>query len=172
MHMMNNKIIAILNMGNKTIKNCYASRLDIDSSVMMITWFWAQMRSKDPNTKVGASIYDYDSGSLFLGYNGFPPKFKDEVKVWDNRDTNSKDNKYIYVVHAEQNLFMKAINKYNPKTSKMFITHYPCYNCVKNVIIPSHITEILYLDKYPYDPVSHKLLKKFGIKINKINLPV
>lgn len=160
----------IVSSASRISGKCYTSKLDIDSSVMLTTWLWAQIRSKDPNTKVGASIYDYDSGSLFLGYNGFPPKFKDEVRVWNNRDINSKDSKYIYVVHAEQNLFMKAINKYNPKTSKMFITHYPCHNCVKNVILPSRIKKIFYMDKYPYDPVSHKLLKKFHITIDEINL--
>jgi dCMP deaminase len=160
----------ILYLKNNIIKGCYKSRLDIDKSVMLITYIWSQIRSKDPNTKVGSSIYDYDSGALFLGYNGFPVGFPDKVSLWNNRNKDDKHNKYAYVVHAEQNNFIKAINKFNPKTSKMFITNYPCHNCVKNVILPSKIKIICYMDIYPYDEVSDKMLKKLKIKMIKIDL--
>lgn len=159
-----------LNLSNVILNNCYKSKLDINKSVMLVTYLWSQIRSKDPNTKVGSSIYDYDSGALFLGYNGFPIGFPDKVSLWNNRDRNDKHNKYAYVVHAEQNNFIKAINKFNPKTSKMFITNYPCHNCVKNVILPSKIKTVYYLSSYPYDEVSNKMLKKLNIKMLKIDL--
>jgi dCMP deaminase len=160
----------ILNFKNNIVNKCYKSKLDIDKSVMLITYLWSQIRSKDPNTKVGSSIYDYDSGALFLGYNGFPVGFPDEVLLWDNRNKDDKHNKYAYVVHAEQNNFIKAIDRFNPKTSKMFITNYPCHNCVKNVILPSKIKTVCYMDIYPYDEVSDKMLKKLKIKMIKIDL--
>ena len=159
-----------LDLKNSIIKGCYKSRLDIDRSVMLITYMWSQIRSKDPNTKVGSSIYDYDSGALFLGYNGFPVGFPDKVSLWNNRNKDDKNNKYAYVVHAEQNNFIKAINKFNPKTSKMFITNYPCHNCVKNVILPSKIKTVYYMDMYPYDEVSDRMLKKLKVKMIKIDL--
>jgi dCMP deaminase len=160
----------ILKFENKIINKCYKSKLDINKSVMLITYLWSQVRSKDPNTKVGSSIYDYESGALFLGYNGFPVGFPDKVSLWNNRSKDDKHNKYAYVVHAEQNNFIKAINKFNPKTSVMFITNYPCHNCVKNVILPSKIKIIYYMDTYPYDEVSYKMLKTLKVKMIKIKL--
>lgn len=159
-----------LNLKNIISSGCYKSKLDINKSVMLITYLWSQVRSKDPNTKVGSSIYDYDSGALFLGYNGFPTGFPDEVLLWNNRNKDDIHNKYAYVVHAEQNNFIKAIDKFNPKSSKMFITNYPCHNCVKNVILPSKIKTVYYMDIYPYDEVSNKMLKKSNVKMIKIVL--
>ena len=51
------------------------------------------MRSKDPNTKVGACIVNSEKKILSVGYNGFPIGLSDEKFPW-NRDGGFKDTKY------------------------------------------------------------------------------
>ena len=41
------------------------------------------MRSKDPNTQVGACIVSEDNKILSVGYNGFPIGCSDEDFPWD-----------------------------------------------------------------------------------------
>ena len=43
----------------------------------------AGMRSKDPNTQVGACIVGEDNKILSMGYNGFPNGCSDEEFPWD-----------------------------------------------------------------------------------------
>ena len=41
------------------------------------------MRSKDPNTQVGACIVSADNKILSMGYNGFPTGCSDDEFPWD-----------------------------------------------------------------------------------------
>ena len=50
------------------------------------------MRSKDPNTQVGACIVSQDNKILSMGYNGLPRGCSDDEFPW-NRD--GEDNKYF-----------------------------------------------------------------------------
>ena len=59
------------------------------------------MRSKDPNTQVGACIVGDDNRILSIGYNGAPNGFKDDKFPWE-REGEPLDTKYLYVVHAEK----------------------------------------------------------------------
>ena len=63
------------------------------------------MRSKDPNTQVGACIVSADNRILSIGYNGAPNGYLDECFPWQ-RDGNPLDTKYMYVVHAERNTIL------------------------------------------------------------------
>jgi deoxycytidylate deaminase len=74
-------------MGNKTLK----SSRTVDQAAMSVAYLWAEARSKDPSTKVGACIVDAKSGGLFLGYNGFPPGIPDDASVWNLRTDMSED---------------------------------------------------------------------------------
>ena len=58
----------------------------------------SSMRSKDPNTKVGACIVDKNDRILSIGYNGAPNNFDDEFFPWD-RKGDELETKYFYVVH-------------------------------------------------------------------------
>lgn len=49
------------------------------------------MRSKDPNTQVGACIVSQDNKILSMGYNGLPRGCSDDEFPW-NRD--GEDNKF------------------------------------------------------------------------------
>ena len=45
----------------------------------------AGMRSKDPNTQVGACIVSQDNKILSMGYNGFPMGCSDDEFPWNGR---------------------------------------------------------------------------------------
>ena len=63
------------------------------------------MRSKDPNTQVGACIVSDDNRILSIGYNGAPNGFDDEKFPWAREGENLK-TKYPYVCHAELNAIL------------------------------------------------------------------
>ena len=60
----------------------------------------SSMRSKDPNTQVGACIVNSDRRIVGVGYNGFPTGCSDDELPWD-REGNWLETKYPYVCHAE-----------------------------------------------------------------------
>lgn len=106
----------------------------------------SSMRSKDPNTQVGACIVDDSNKIVGIGYNGFPIGCSDDELPWCNTSANPNDNKYPYVVHAEVNAILNATKSL--KNAKIYVALFPCNECAK-VIIQSGIKEIIYLsDKY------------------------
>ena len=101
------------------------------------------MRSKDPNTGVGACIVGPDNRILSVGYNGMPIGCSDDEYPWE-REGDPYDTKYYYVCHAEFN----AILNYNGgslKDSRVYVTLFPCNECAK-AIIQKGIKEIIYAD--------------------------
>ncbi|MCQ2549637.1 MAG: dCMP deaminase family protein [Lachnospiraceae bacterium] len=104
------------------------------------------MRSKDPNTQVGACIVSEDNKILSMGYNGFPIGCSDEDFPWD-REGGMLDTKYAYVTHSELN----AILNYRGGSlvgSKLYVSLFPCNECAK-AIIQSGIKCVIYdSDKY------------------------
>jgi len=87
-------------------------------------------RSKDPNTKVGAIIVAAEGTSFSIGYNGFPRGVRDYEDRW------KRPLKYTYVTHAEKNAILNSDLKTvrNSPDSCIYITHYPCSSCVKDII--------------------------------------
>ncbi len=124
------------------------------------------MRSKDPNTQVGACIVSKDNKILSMGYNGFPKGCDDDEFPWD-RDGETYDTKYAYVTHSELN----AILNYRGGSlegTKLYVTLFPCNECAK-AIIQSGIAELVYADdKYdgvPANLASKRMLKAAGVKL-------
>ena len=126
--------------------------------------YMASMRSKDPNTQVGACIVSQDNKILSMGYNGFPIGCSDDDYPWA-REGEELDRKYVYTVHSELN----AILNYRGGSlegSKMYVTLFPCNECAK-AIIQSGIRELIYdQDKYA-DTVgvlaSKRMLRSAGV---------
>lgn len=103
------------------------------------------MRSKDPNTQVGACIVNEKKRIVGIGYNGLPYGCEDDEFPWEN-DKPFLDSKYPYVVHAEPNAILNSSCPLDNCT--IYVTLFPCHECVK-LIIQSGIKEIVYLsDKY------------------------
>jgi len=104
------------------------------------------MRSKDPNTQVGACIVSSDNRILSMGYNGFPNHCSDDIFPWE-REGSTLDTKYAFVAHSELN----AILNYRGGSldgAKIYVSLFPCNECAK-AIIQSGIKTIVYgSDKY------------------------
>ena len=66
------------------------------------------MRSKDPNTQVGACIVSPDHKILSMGYNGFPSGCSDDEFPWA-REGEPLDNKYFYTTHTHYQNVTKNI---------------------------------------------------------------
>ena len=128
------------------------------------------MRSKDPNTKVGACIVNQNKRIIGIGYNGFPCGCSDDTFPW-SREGNFLDTKYPYVVHAEPNAILNSTSSLEGAT--LYVTLFPCNECAK-LIIQSGIKEIVYgLNKYEdSDAVkaSNKMFEAAGIKLRKLDV--
>ena len=123
------------------------------------------MRSKDPNTQVGACIVSPDNKILSIGYNGFPIGCSDDEIPWD-REGDFVDTKYPYVCHSELNAILNYTGS-TLKQSRIYVTLFPCNECAK-AIIQSGIKEVIYMsDKYKDTDsvkVSKKMLDMAGVK--------
>ena len=124
------------------------------------------MRSKDPNSQVGACIVSEDNKILSMGYNGFPKDCSDDEFPWA-RQGDELNTKYFYVVHSELN----AILNYRGGSlegAKLYVTLFPCNECAK-AIIQAGIAELVYADdKYngtPANLASRRMLTSAGVKM-------
>lgn len=131
------------------------------------------MRSKDPNTQVGACIVDNDNRILSIGYNGAPIGFDDDIFPWD-REGEPLKTKYLYVCHAELNAITNYKgNKDAFKGSKIYVTLFPCNECAK-LIIQSGIKEVIYeSDKYANTDstiAAKRMFDECGVKYYQLEL--
>jgi hypothetical protein len=67
----------------------------------------AALRSKDPNSQVGAAIVSPQQRILGTGYNGFIAGVDESQFPWE-REGEWLDTKYPYVVHAEANAILNS----------------------------------------------------------------
>ena len=115
------------------------------------------LRSKDPNTQVGACIVSEDNKILSMGYNGLP------------REGDPLDNKYLYTAHSELN----AILNYQGGTlqnAKMYVTLFPCNECAKAIIQAGIKTLVYDCDKYSDTAsviASKRMLNAAGVRYYK-----
>lgn len=129
----------------------------------------SSMRSKDPNTQVGACIVNKEKRIVGIGYNGLPFGCDDNLFPWDNKG-DYLDTKYPYVVHAEPNAILNSTSSLDDCT--IYVTLFPCNECSK-LIIQSGIKEVVYMeDKYATQDstiASKKMLKSAGVKTRQMN---
>jgi len=90
---------------------------------MRLATQWTCDRSKEPETNVGAVLYNPFTHEMFLGYNGTPKGMPETVEMWE------RPTKYDYVIRAEEN----AVNKMLIATGggrnnqfALYCTHSPC----------------------------------------------
>ena len=131
----------------------------------------AKLRSKDPNTQVGACIADTHHRILSVGYNGTPAGLDDDEFPWESTGDPLTD-KHNYVIHAEAN----AILNYRGSLKDMagatvYVTLFPCHECAKT-LVQAGIGEVVYLyDKY-HDTedgvVSRSILDRCGISYRQV----
>jgi dCMP deaminase len=109
---------------------------------MLTAKLWA-LRSPDPNTKVGAVIFDKHNCVIGIGYNSFPRGCCIHLLPWD-KTGELHETKYAYVQHAERNAILNATIK-DLKGSSLFTTLYPCNDCA-GLIIQVGIKKVYYSD--------------------------
>lgn len=123
------------------------------------------LRSKDPNTQVGACIVNPEKRVVGLGYNGFPKGCNDDDFPWD-RKGEFLETKYPYVVHAELNAILNSIQ--DLKNCTIYVSLFPCNECAK-AIIQSGITCVVYeSDKYngtEGNIASKKMFRDAGVEL-------
>lgn len=119
-----------------------------DRKYLELAKFWANQNSKDPSTKVGAVLVNWDANKEFLGYNGFPRGVVDTTERLNDREL-----KYKLVVHAEVNAVLKAGDL--AKGATLYV--YPsfmlppiCNECCK-VAIQAGIKEVVGYKPNPND---------------------
>ena len=83
----------------------------------------SSMRSKDPNTQVGACIVSPDRKIVGVGYNGFPIGCSDDDLPWD-REGEWLETKYPYVCHAELNAILNSTMA-NLKGATLYVALFP-----------------------------------------------
>lgn len=131
----------------------------------------AAMRSKDPNTQVGACIKDSNNRILSVGYNGTPNAINDNDFIWGTSDNPVKD-KHSYVIHAEQNAILNYRGALTDlRDSTIYVTLFPCHECAKN-IAQVGIKEVVYKDDKYHDTtdaeIAREMFKSCGIVIRQI----
>ena len=131
----------------------------------------SSMRSKDPNTQVGACIVGHDNRILSIGYNGAPNGFDDKNFPWD-RVGDTENTKYAYVCHGEMNAILNYRgSRKDLEGAKIYVDLFPCNECAK-LIIQSGIKEVIYLrDKYKDTAevrVSKKMFKECGVSFKEL----
>ena len=127
------------------------------------------MRSKDPSTQVGACIVNSSNIIESIGYNGLPKGCSDDEFPWE-REGETLDTKYLYVVHAELNAILNAKGK-DLSGCTIYVALFPCNECAK-AIIQSGIKEVVYLSNKYADTDSVKASKKMfsatGVKLRQL----
>ena len=128
----------------------------------------AGMRSKDPNTQVGACIVSHDNNILSMDYNGFPKGCSDDDFPWE-REGDFGETKYAYVTHSELN----AILNYRGGSlegTKLYVSLFPCNECAKAIIQAGIKTVVYDDDKYngtPSDLAAKRLFDAAGVRYYK-----
>ena len=132
----------------------------------------AGLRSKDPNSQVGAVIVTPENRIVGTGYNGFITGIDESRFPW-NREGEWLETKYPYVVHAEANAILNSTTS-DLRGCRIYVTMFPCNECAKQ-IAQKKITEIVYLeDKYPNSPqgiAARRILEATGVQTRQAELP-
>ncbi|MEW5994682.1 MAG: dCMP deaminase family protein [Candidatus Zixiibacteriota bacterium] len=128
------------------------------------------LRSKDPNSQVGACIVNSRKRIIGIGYNGFPTGCSDDELPW-SREGEFLQTKYPYVCHAEMNAITNASNKVELDGATIYVSLFPCNECAK-LMVQVGIREVVYLDdKYPDQDAfvaAKKIFDMAGVKYRQL----
>lgn len=133
----------------------------------------ASLRSKDPNTQVGACIADTNHRILSVGYNGTPSALNDDDFPWVSTGDPMTD-KHSYVIHAEANAVLNYRGSLKDmQRATMYVTLFPCHECAK-FLVQAGMGEVVYLDdKYSGSEdncVAKRIFDECGISYRQVRL--
>ena len=147
----------------KKIKNLYDwiredNRPDWDSYFIELIKITAT-RSSCKKLKVGCMLVK-DNRIISQGYNGHIAGCTHKSYLRDGHE--------VATVHAEQNAIADCAKRgVSSDGCTAYITHYPCYNCMK-LMVSCGINSIKYINDYKNDELVCKLANEKNIEILKI----
>ena len=116
-------------------------------------------RSPCKRLKVGSLIVK-NNRIISQGYNGFLAGCKHESIIRNNHE--------LATVHAEHNVISHCAKiGISCDECIIYITHYPCLNCMK-LICASGIKEIRYINDYNNDEIVKRISELSGVTIHKL----
>ena len=116
-------------------------------------------RSSCERLQVGC-IFVKENRIIAQGYNGYIAGCEHKMVMRDNHN--------IATIHAEQNTISDCAKRgVSTDGCEAYITHYPCYNCMK-LMVSCGINSIKYINDYKNDELVCNLAKEKGIIISKI----
>lgn len=108
--------------------------MDLDEHFMELARNTAK-ESQEPSTKVGCVIVDKNNNIVSVGCNNYAIDRSSEYS------TDEKPMRYLISVHAEMRALISAGRSI--KDCKLYVTHAPCENCLKHLIVAG-VSEIIY----------------------------
>jgi dCMP deaminase len=116
-------------------------------------------RSPCSRLQVGC-LFVKENRIIAQGYNGFLPGCPHKSVVRDNHEQAT--------IHAEQNTITDCARRgVSCKECDVYITHYPCINCMK-LLCASGVNHIYYINDYKNDELVPYFSDISKIKIEKI----
>ena len=116
-------------------------------------------RSSCEKLNVGC-IFVRENRIIAQGYNGYIAGCQHKMII--------KNNHNIATIHAEQNTITDCAKRgVSSDGCTAYITHYPCYNCMK-LMISCGINSIKYINDYKNDELVLELANEKNIQISKI----
>lgn len=156
----------VLSMDEENLKR--SGYLSWDEYFMAVS-FLSALRSKDPNTQVGACIVSNEYKIVGIGYNGMPRGCHDDSLPWGRAAEDPLETKYMYVCHAEMNAILNK-NCSSVVGCVIYVALFPCNECAK-MIIQSGIKEVIYFsDKHASQPstvAAKRLLSLAGVSVRQ-----
>ena len=117
-------------------------------------------RSSCERLQVGC-IFVKENRIIAQGYNGYIAGCEHKMVMRDNHN--------IATIHAEQNTITDCAKRgVSSDGCTAYITHYPCYNCMK-LMVSSGINSIKYINDYKNDELVCKLANEKNIVITKLS---
>lgn len=89
-------------------------------------------RSKDPDTKVGATIVSEKNEVRSMGYNGMP-RGVDDKGLHEGQSRFDRPHKYFYMEHAERNAIFNFCRQFMEGYT-IYVQWCPCADCARAII--------------------------------------
>jgi dCMP deaminase len=103
--------------------------------LMILSKYYANIFSDDPDTTVGAIFIDKNYRILSIGCNHSPYIMKLNITSDQNKNKYIKPSKYNWIEHAERNAIFNALNNGISLNNSICITTLvPCIDCTKAII--------------------------------------
>lgn len=157
------KMVHTLNLTNKENKQM-TNRLSWNEYFMENAYLISKRATCDRLT-VGAVIVK-DNQLIATGYNGSlsgEPHCNDDSCL-------TRGGHCIRTIHAEMNALLQcARTGANSNNSTVYVTHFPCLNCMK-ALLQAGISKIYYAEDYHNDEYAIRLANNLGAELIKYNL--